>query len=213
MSDTRETPSRGEHGSQAAPGDALELTERQLEIIDVATEVFAERGYAGSSMREIANRVGVSEPAVYRHFAGKEALFVMMVRIAGNRARRDIAGFLDEITADNVRDRFAMAMDDRRRAARQTSALLRAMVDAAVNEPAVRAEFRDVFVTPLLARLTSKAEQIDIEKHVLDADATRASRVRTLFALIVGTMVTSLALDDHPDEGVADSAMRVMGWD
>jgi AcrR family transcriptional regulator len=41
----------------------------------VATEVFAERGYQGASIDEIARRSGVSAPVVYDHFASKQDLF------------------------------------------------------------------------------------------------------------------------------------------
>jgi AcrR family transcriptional regulator len=45
------------------------------EVIErAATEVFAERGYHGASMEEIARRSGVTPPVVYDHFASKLAL-------------------------------------------------------------------------------------------------------------------------------------------
>ena len=43
-------------------------------IEDAATEVFAERGYLGASIAEIARRSGVSAPVVYDHFASKQEL-------------------------------------------------------------------------------------------------------------------------------------------
>jgi AcrR family transcriptional regulator len=49
---------------------------RRREVIErVATEVFAERGYQGASIDEIARRSGVSAPVVYDHFASKQDLF------------------------------------------------------------------------------------------------------------------------------------------
>jgi AcrR family transcriptional regulator len=45
------------------------------EVIErAATEVFAERGYAGASIDEIARRSGVSAPVVYDHFSSKQEL-------------------------------------------------------------------------------------------------------------------------------------------
>jgi AcrR family transcriptional regulator len=49
-------------------GDRREVVER------AATEVFAERGYRGASMEEIARRSGVTVPVVYDHFASKDDL-------------------------------------------------------------------------------------------------------------------------------------------
>jgi AcrR family transcriptional regulator len=48
--------------------------ERREVIERVATEIFAERGYAGASIDEIARRAGVSAPVIYDHFASKRDL-------------------------------------------------------------------------------------------------------------------------------------------
>jgi AcrR family transcriptional regulator len=44
-------------------------------ILDVAEELFAERGYDGTSLRQIADRAGIKQPGLYNHFAGKQALY------------------------------------------------------------------------------------------------------------------------------------------
>ena len=49
----------------------LPAAERRELIENAATEVFAERGYGGAAMSEIARRSGVSVPVLYDHFASK----------------------------------------------------------------------------------------------------------------------------------------------
>jgi AcrR family transcriptional regulator len=53
----------------------MPAAERREVIAVVATEVFAERGYDGASIDEIARRAGVSAPVVYDHFASKQDLY------------------------------------------------------------------------------------------------------------------------------------------
>lgn len=48
--------------------------ERTDAILVAAAELFAARGYSAVSLEDIGAAVGVSGPAVYRHFAGKQAL-------------------------------------------------------------------------------------------------------------------------------------------
>ncbi len=48
-------------------------------ILEAATRVFLEAGYAGASMDAITREAGVSKATVYSHFAGKEALFGAIV--------------------------------------------------------------------------------------------------------------------------------------
>ena len=52
----------------------LSAAARREVIERAATEVFAERGYQGASMDEIARRSGVTVPVVYDHFKSKQAL-------------------------------------------------------------------------------------------------------------------------------------------
>ena len=57
----------------------MPAAERRELIASVATGVFAERGYDGASIDEIARRAGVSAPVVYDHFASKQDLYEQIV--------------------------------------------------------------------------------------------------------------------------------------
>src|SRR5690606_1466306 len=48
--------------------------ERSDALLTEAARLFAARGFSGVSLEDIGAAVGVSGPAVYRHFAGKQAL-------------------------------------------------------------------------------------------------------------------------------------------
>lgn len=48
---------------------------RREAILDAATELFAERGFEGASLRDVAERVGVRKASLFHHFASKEALY------------------------------------------------------------------------------------------------------------------------------------------
>jgi AcrR family transcriptional regulator len=55
-------------------GEYAKTPDRRLEILDSAIKVFSEAGFHGGSLREIAERVGLSQPGLLHHFANKEAL-------------------------------------------------------------------------------------------------------------------------------------------
>jgi AcrR family transcriptional regulator len=55
---------------------------REQEMLDVAERVFAEQGYDGTSMDEIAQGAGISKPMVYAYFGSKEGLYLALVRRA-----------------------------------------------------------------------------------------------------------------------------------
>ena len=54
-------------------------------IFDAAVDLFAERGYDGVSVRDIAKAVGISEGAVYRHYASKEEILEAVFAFIENR--------------------------------------------------------------------------------------------------------------------------------
>ena len=74
-------------------------SERRHQLIDVARSLFAERGYEGTSIEEIAQRANVSKPVVYEHFGGKEGLYAVVVD-------REMSALLDGITSSLTKNRF-----------------------------------------------------------------------------------------------------------
>ncbi|MGI9208910.1 MAG: TetR/AcrR family transcriptional regulator, partial [Rhodococcus sp. (in: high G+C Gram-positive bacteria)] len=54
-------------------------TQRREQLIEIGRALFAERGYDGASIEEIAQRAQVSKPVVYEHFGGKEGLYAVVV--------------------------------------------------------------------------------------------------------------------------------------
>jgi len=53
--------------------------ERRQQILDVAMSLFSERGFRGTTTKEIAHAAGVSEAMVFRHFATKEELYAAIL--------------------------------------------------------------------------------------------------------------------------------------
>lgn len=66
-----------------------ELRRRQL--LELATELFAERGYAAASMDELAGRAGVSKPVIYDAFGSKEGLLVAAIDELGLELAETVA--------------------------------------------------------------------------------------------------------------------------
>ncbi|MEU9884037.1 TetR/AcrR family transcriptional regulator [Sphaerisporangium sp. NPDC051011] len=60
---------------------------RRREILDAAAALFAARGFHGTSIEEIGGAVGISGPALYRHFSGKESLLSEMLLDISQRLR------------------------------------------------------------------------------------------------------------------------------
>jgi AcrR family transcriptional regulator len=68
---------------------------RRDEILQIAVGLFATRGYHGVSMDDIGKEAGVTGPALYHHFAGKDAMLVAALKpvseglLSGGRERAE----------------------------------------------------------------------------------------------------------------------------
>src|SRR5262245_17110188 len=69
MTAAQATPS----ASSARPGS------RRDQILETALQCFASAGFRGTTTREIASGVGITEAALYRHFESKEALYAAII--------------------------------------------------------------------------------------------------------------------------------------
>jgi AcrR family transcriptional regulator len=58
-----------------AGGARMTAEDRKLQILQVAVSLFSQRGFGGTTTREIAQAAGVSEAMVFRHFATKQELY------------------------------------------------------------------------------------------------------------------------------------------
>ena len=73
----------------------MEIKPRQLEIMEAAGQLMTESGYAALTTKRLAERMGFSEPALYRHFKNKEEILLTMLQYLA----RSMDERLTEVTA------------------------------------------------------------------------------------------------------------------
>ncbi|MCR6488462.1 TetR/AcrR family transcriptional regulator [Amycolatopsis sp. OK19-0408] len=67
-------------------------TERREQILRTALEVFTEGGYHGSSVKEIARRVGVTESTLFHYFGSKQAMLAAVLAARDERTAALLGG-------------------------------------------------------------------------------------------------------------------------
>lgn len=82
------------------PFDPTRLSPRQVEILGHAVDLLREQGLAGLTVRRLADRIGFSEAALYRHFSDKQDLLVALV---GRLAEQRLLGPMRKIAGDESR--------------------------------------------------------------------------------------------------------------
>jgi AcrR family transcriptional regulator len=98
----------------ARPPNADGQRTRQA-ILDAALALFADKGYFGTSLRDVASAVGVRESALYNYFPGKEALFEALLAAESAEKTEHLAAILEAPITDGraVLERLAEFALDR----------------------------------------------------------------------------------------------------
>ena len=154
--------------------------QRREQLLDVGRTLFAERGYDGTSVEEIASRAGVSKPVVYEHFGGKEGLYAVVVD-------REVQRLLDTFTAALTGDKPRLLLEQ------ATLALLTYIEDQAdgfrilVRESPVGLERSGGFAT-IISDIASQVE------HILGGEFKRLGFETKLAALYSQALVGMVAL-------------------
>ena len=180
------------------------LVENQ--ILTEATRLFAERGFAGTSLKDIADATGLTRPALYHYFANKEALLARLVSDLTLAPAAELAK-LGHLPGKRAVERLhAMAFDTALRHARQPERF-RVLVRSDAELPAELAQsYRD-------GRRRILAEFVAVIEQGMASDELRPVDARTAALGIIG-MCTWVAWwyrpDSAGDERVVATALADM---
>jgi len=170
-------------------------SELRLRIIDAATTLFAERGYAATSMRDVAEGARCTKPALYYHFDNKEALFLEVIV----STTKTIVDLLRQAFAarGTVRQRMVRAMTDYyahlRAHPRSLKVLLQAELSPEVGQPAIDfCSTRQTFVELVLPLLEEGVASGEIRNDIDLMDAL------LLLCGAVDSRAVLFVLEDEP---------------
>ena len=194
---------------------APRVRNRKAAIVSAAAELFAAQGFSGTGIDRIGARVGITGPAIYRHFKGKDALLAAVVMgtidaFAVSDAARE-AGH-EQMAADAV----AAALDDPARLVTYVRERHRLVGEA--REALVRGERRLYRPWREAIRRANPGLDADAVAHrqlaVLTAMSAVASRPQPLARprldrLLVASMVAVLCV---PPVVVGPRPERPTGW-
>jgi AcrR family transcriptional regulator len=226
---------RAGHSGRPAPTPGPYFVEfiegRRGEILDAALAVFGEKGYEAGTMREIAAKVGVSEPAIYRHYASKEAILTDIVATAGDRISAGMRQGLAALTAENVSAMLHALIETRRGILPASPAemlgdklpptlssgagrVLHILAHAAPHNENFGRLLKAHLGQPMIDGVRGAIPRVDagfgIERSPEEIDA----KARVWVSLFAGYFVTTPMFGPATDDSaVVDALLRIMGWE
>lgn len=204
----------------ATPRRRLPAAERRELIEQAATRVFAEHGYAGASIDEIARRSGVSPPVVYDHFASKLALFTRLLERTRDELLAmwvgELGGDVDRrasLATPAERDAFQLRMERAfgawARYVEQNRFASRMYFLEATGDPQARAAHREIQAQGRAALSAILGRQPGAQRIARDADGLEMA-AETMRAGLAGLAIW---WDEHPRvprERIVETAMNVL---
>ncbi len=108
-------------------------SETETKLTNSALSLFVEKGYDGTTIREIIQRAGVTRPVLYYYFENKEALFCRLVEVTFSEFTRDIEAILSKYSQCRDRLKALMALAFER--TEQTPEMVRLVLQVVFSPP------------------------------------------------------------------------------
>jgi AcrR family transcriptional regulator len=190
----------------------LPAVERRELIEHAATRVFAEHGYAGASIDEIARRSDVSPPVVYDHFASKLDLFTRLLE----RTRDELlAMWIEQLAGDDPADeRMRRSFDAWARYVEQNRFASRMYFLEATGDPQARAAHRAIQAQGRVALAAILGQEPHAER-IAGSGGVGGMESLEMAAETMRAGLAGLAIwwDEHPHvprERIVETAMNVL---
>lgn len=168
-------------------------------ILEVALELFHEHGYAGTSIRDIAQRMAITKAAVYYHFPSKESLLAELLSPAMTRVSRVLSD-AGEVTTPEQRRALVTALVD-------VVGDVGPQVVVMLSDPGVGSHLRK------LANDSSLPQQVgEALIGPLPDDPEQAAAARLRAACAVGCLPAGIEAwrREHPGKATLDGAAKAI---
>jgi AcrR family transcriptional regulator len=165
MTDSTAPVRRGAQPAGPHPGREKQKSDRRAQLLTAAAALMAERGYLAVRLEDIGAAAGISGPAIYRHFPGKEALLVELLVGISTRLLDGARGVVaTEATVSTGAAEATVSTG----AQSALDGLIEFHLDFALTEPdLIRIQDRDLASLPVVAqRQVRRAQRSYVETWV-----------------------------------------------
>jgi AcrR family transcriptional regulator len=181
--------------------DDRKKTDKQARILEAAIEIFSEKGFAAASTSEIAQKAGVAEGTIFRHYKTKKDL---LLSIAGPIAAKVVAPFLIrdfakvlDMPYERIEDFYRAVAKDRIAFARKNVKLIRILVHELPFQPELLEQVKGVMSNIVYVRLEKIIGHFQERGQLIEAPQWRI--IRASVSMLIGMIFTHVILfPEHP---------------
>lgn len=171
--------------------DQQKKTDKQTKILEAAIEIFSEKGFAATSTSEIAQKAGVAEGTIFRHYKTKKDL---LLSIAGPIATKLIAPFLMrdfakllDIPYNRADEFFRVIARDRIVFARKNIKLIKILVHEVPFQPELMEQIKSLVTKVVVTRIEKVVKHFQEQGQLIEAPPWRI--MRSTASLFIGMII------------------------
>ena len=178
-----------------------QLTERQKNILTAATEMFAEKGFAATSTREIAKKAGVAEGTIFRHYKTKKELLLsivtpMMIRLMAPLIIKDFNKVLNS-DYENFEAFIRAVVDNRAKFLQGNMKTIKIFLQEIPFHPELKEQFIEHVGVKVLARLQEIVQFYQEKGQIIQLPPTTV--IRLIGSTLIGHFVARHAIIPEAD--------------
>lgn len=175
------------------------MTDKQLKIIQAAVQIFSEKGYAASSTSEIAQKAGVAEGTIFRHYRTKKDLLLSIVapimsKLIGPFMVRDFTKIIDA-PYSSYEDFIRAIIRNRLEFARKNLPVIKILMQEIPFQEELKKQFKELVAKHVLSRIVKVIEQHQQKGTVITVPPM--SIIRFTISAVFGFVMTLLII--HPE--------------
>ncbi|WP_138495965.1 TetR/AcrR family transcriptional regulator [Paenibacillus pinistramenti] len=200
----------------SAADEDRRMTAKQLQIVQSAVDIFSEKGYAAASTSEIAQRAGVAEGTIFRHYRTKKELLLsivspLMSRLVAPFIIRNFDAVL-KTQYETFEEFLRAVIENRLSFAHSHMKVIKILIQEIPFQPDLRKAFLEQVGAPLGVRLREIMLYYQ-EKGQLRPDLAPETAIRFMASSILGLFAEKFLLfPGRPwdEQAAADEVVRLI---
>lgn len=175
------------------------MTEKQVQILKAAIETFAEKGYAASSTSEIAQKAGVAEGTIFRHYKTKKELLFsiiapMVAKLVAPFVLKEFNKVLDT-PFDRFEDLLRAIIRDRLGFLQKNKKVIQIFLQEIPFHPELREQYIQVVSKEVITRAKKIVQHYQQKQQVIDIPPMSA--IRLTASTLIGYVASDALFGSH----------------
>lgn len=179
------------------------MTDKQLKIVQAASEVFAQKGFAASSTSEIAQRAGVAEGTIFRHYKTKKELLIsivapVMAKLVAPFVLRDFYKVLDN-SYDSFDQLLRAIIENRIEFLERNWQVLKIFIQEIPFHPDLQEQFQKLILSQVLEKFSVNMTKFQQKGAIVEWSPTTVIRLvaSTILGYVLSRTFTGGRLDSN----------------